>query len=618
MDIIQKKLCLEPFISRFYSKHPYINEGGEIVTIPESDMGNWGYVHTDIVISSGNTLCNIKNKIPFIQKDENYNYYLRYGTMIKWYSWINDFFRTTNFFISTKNNEFVLSSINDIDVFDSRYTTSNLLFCKSTDDLNINNINCNDIIGINDSADIFNSVFRISGDTTRYEVKFIELVNNCFAGNNGGYSIPYISISIYMDSDYDDCGILTPYSSYWDPHKTYTLGDIVSYNGEENKGMYVLTAGTHIEYVEITGVLYDKIYTDYGNAKTGTVSGSPYYVVNGDINIAEKEEEYLFEGGKRKVCRKNNSFYFPIIVLKNNSLFFNPNNGYWKQIYETTSSSKDISATTRSRLEEVRCTKQSVDDNGNNLPFLIPIKTFIDKNGKEQLVQLLDGDTIFTDIPFKVGITYSMLNDDKTFTVNSLDKITITFNNKNTSEVITSATPINYKTHFYKKNDSGDILIGDTGGTITFEYTIGGYKTSNSNNINGGIKYNETYDWKCNTLTGLTIDGCEDITCCYIDILYENNSETISVETTKIGVENETKNVIFSNINYKGEVFDDSDPYFTSFKKIDLLGIEDIHEDIEIDLDRGNSSVFERLNILGEVNSFNDLKNYRNNYFGLE
>ena len=49
MDIIQKKICLEQFISRFNSKHPYINESGGTIT----GTVNWGHIHTDIVISSG-------------------------------------------------------------------------------------------------------------------------------------------------------------------------------------------------------------------------------------------------------------------------------------------------------------------------------------------------------------------------------------------------------------------------------------------------------------------------------------------------------------------------------------------------------------------------------------
>ena len=50
-----------------------------------------------------------------------------------------------------------------------------------------------------------------------------------------------------------------------------------------------------------------------------------------------------------------------------------------------------------------------------------------------------------------------------------------------------------------------------------------------------------------------------------------------------------------------------------------VLGIQDIKMDVDayIDRNKNNTASFERHNILGEVNTFDDLSNYRNNYFNL-
>lgn len=48
-----------------------------------------------------------------------------------------------------------------------------------------------------------------------------------------------------------------------------------------------------------------------------------------------------------------------------------------------------------------------------------------------------------------------------------------------------------------------------------------------------------------------------------------------------------------------------------------MIGVHDMKENIDAEIDRGRSAAFERHTILGEVNTMQDLENYRNNYFGL-
>ena len=52
-----------------------------------------------------------------------------------------------------------------------------------------------------------------------------------------------------------------------------------------------------------------------------------------------------------------------------------------------------------------------------------------------------------------------------------------------------------------------------------------------------------------------------------------------------------------------------------TYKNDELIGVEDITKKININIERGKSSAFERLHILTEIKTLNDLEKYKNNYF---
>ena len=98
----------------------------------------------------------------------------------------------------------------------------------------------------------------------------------------------------------------------------------------------------------------------------------------------------------------------------------------------------------------------------------------------------------------------------------------------------------------------------------------------------------------------------------FIDVDFDNEI----YEVTSTDIENLKKNTILSSIEYTLESIteDDFQKDYT-IKDEYTIGFEDVSEDINIDIERGLSSTFEKHHILCEIKSLSDLENYRNNLF---
>ena len=101
-------------------------------------------------------------------------------------------------------------------------------------------------------------------------------------------------------------------------------------------------------------------------------------------------------------------------------------------------------------------------------------------------------------------------------------------------------------------------------------------------------------------------------------LLYKYPFISIAYEDSLNGnIEKNGKNVILSKMtiydeNSKKEQENINLPFLPNSN---LIGVEDLYDNIMVEVDRGSSSAFERINILTEVNSIEDLENYRNNFF---
>ena len=100
----------------------------------------------------------------------------------------------------------------------------------------------------------------------------------------------------------------------------------------------------------------------------------------------------------------------------------------------------------------------------------------------------------------------------------------------------------------------------------------------------------------------------------FIDINFEDKIyEVISTDNSNL-----KKNTLLSDISYGLESigYDDFQKDYI-FKDENIIGLEDVVENIDINIERGISSSFEKHHILCEIKSFSDLENYRNNLFKL-
>lgn len=122
--------------------------------------------------------------------------------------------------------------------------------------------------------------------------------------------------------------------------------------------------------------------------------------------------------------------------------------------------------------------------------------------------------------------------------------------------------------------------------TVKITYVVNGELNSGTYVPNTGIKYEQFYD-----INRIVFD---EITGNFIEIP-------------------------LVDFSYSGKGWDENNQSLKELVKDDILfGIDEVRQtDNELQIDRGNYSVFENHYILGEVNTLEDTINYRNNYFKL-
>lgn len=187
-----------------------------------------------------------------------------------------------------------------------------------------------------------------------------------------------------------------------------------------------------------------------------------------------------------------------------------------------------------------------------------------------------------------------------------------------------------YEDVYVKEGDNyrfiGDFLISSaiTENSITFRYVLGGHYLRDEKGefvaASGlidetGIIYEETYPYKKNQELKTVIEG-KEVTLYYDEIDYDSK---------KIEVYNNDYNLSRSAIQSKiikmnvGDTWNNEDAIETPvFKNDILMGITDNPKyNVNIEIDRGGVSIKEKHFKLGECNTFEDLENYGNDYFGL-
>lgn len=390
-------------------------------------------------------------------------------------------------------------------------------------------------------------------------------------------SAPYLNVPLYIEQTYDDEGIYDTNAVFWEPNKKYYLGDKVIYNLNSKYGeVYVLYKGVDYETLEITGEMYDKFKDtakNYPPAKTDEDLKHRHLYKDGDGHLFMYTPYFkgYFDDNTHK------TYFDNIDKDKNVSLV------HWKLCIDG-AEGEDVSGTSESMLISCQRQTRSYDDNNIELPF-----NFIITEGTLQYDTTMRYKIGTTNVEYRNGV----LKGD------CVEKVI--FYEKQIGSGIT--TWKEYKIFEEEGCISTDKLKKDGEyidlGRIRIEYLINCELDDDGKVIEGtGVKYVDTFDMEM-SIYRTTVDGVENKEFIYVDIDYNTVKHKAEVSFTAEMAKKDTM--------YDVEIF----------KKESNLGIQNIRYDLDGKIERGKYAAFERHNILGEINTFEDLKNYRNNYFKL-
>lgn len=170
----------------------------------------------------------------------------------------------------------------------------------------------------------------------------------------------------------------------------------------------------------------------------------------------------------------------------------------------------------------------------------------------------------------------------------------------------------------------------ERGDTITFDYIVQGkfvtdkdYKTFNPIE-DTGVRYQESYGYYPSAVTSVKIDGEPDVLIWYQKIDFDSSKKTIYSSDYNLYRSGNTSNVMemtTGDIWQSGVTYDDTGETINApvFKDEFLMGSAfATKSSVDVEISRGNAAAFERHLILTECNTFEDVENYRNNYFNIE
>lgn len=451
METIKKVISLEQYKSRFNHKTPYIEYDGTITPVTKS---NWGEVPCDYYFSNLEycPFAKIKDKLPLVSginvesNNERVvlnNYCFRYKTMLYWYNWINNYGKNCTYYkLCKREGEYIWRELNfgdNIgDFFKDFYglglkTVTSVAYIPS----NYTDYSVGDIIEVNSDAEIFNEIFRVSDDNTRYELRVLRFIQGVFDNEqiHTNLSIPFIDIPIHITQTIDNLGLLTSTAKVWEPRKTYMVDDIVLYNGNT----YILKDGDSYELVELTGGIYNTFINYIEHDGVENLYYSFLHILTIDENQTPQEVVYDKEIGKKKIyyTKKDGYYrlYFPHITHKAKRLdggedfIFDTN--YWElnsgnidnfniddsgiildgELSGETFKTKFIRTTSDSKLTSLRRFKKSVDEDGNILPFILDTYKTID-----------------TELPYTTGVYNVYMGSNDTFRADVMTNINVSSN----------------------------------------------------------------------------------------------------------------------------------------------------------------------------------------------
>lgn len=294
------------------------------------------------------------------------------------------------------------------------------------------------------------------------------------------------------------------------------------------------------------------------------IAGNKYEIgdivtYNGDTYKAKNTNSGVYSS-------KYDEVFFDILDSNDNIRLTN-----WEEYVDLTNFqiNKNVTGEAVSQLKSFRTTRKTYADSGFELDGVLPYvegTTNLVKN-ESGYVELL--------LPFMIGVPLSVVTDED-------------------------------------GNKYGDVLysVTEEGNVLRFKYVISGKLNDDESytvNLNNGIHYEEAYIYSWQEVRD-TIDD-KPIKMKYKQVNYSLN------------VDNGSTFPILSKVSYKAQDVWNNDAAITvpTFRKDYLIGMAEYpSEDVDVIIDRGLSHAFEKHLMLTETNTFNDLKNYKNNYFNLQ
>lgn len=489
---------------------------------------------------------------------------------------------------------------------------------------------------------------------------------------NGG-SIPYLDVDVYLEEEIADNGLFTPVIEKWVPGKKYYVGDMVYYSidgTDENMIPYILKGGKNDKLVDtkvrvygtpdttptktikvknftsgvvsigdivsINNVRYTIASVNYmglNNPSTLTFNeevvenalskNDSIYKVVKDVVYEEVEIPYsiyksydsrsvlIERDGKYYIKLETYTGYFDektqLIYFDdldvNRKLVFN----HWERaevvsdMWPIEDTGDTYETVTESLLLNVKRKKTSMDDSSNILPF---IAHYIDSaiTGTRYTKKILD--TATTECFYMIGIANTTVNPNGAVTCDYLKSVK--FTNDDGSEELTY-TDVGYRNMPILCDDSFSDYT-----KIIFTYYIGAELNRLSNLIpNTGVKYVEERSFTVKHMDAI-IDkiNCEDLPYFNISEDYEFAKDE-NEDLANSGHGSSFADVSLEEVQVGKTPF--SDIGIVKDEKIN--SVQDFSDDIDVDIERGIATSFERHNALGEINTMQDLEHYRNDFF---
>lgn len=651
MDKISKKISTNSSYSRYNGKLPAVSYGeyrdgyDEFGRIDE-EYTDFNLQPMSVIVTEGDSLYDLHEKLGMVPLEEwmlpddsehfgdvDGKYAYRYRTIFDTYGFLIGFMPKCEYMMLCMRNgsekwitlgkgyfgkdmtaQERFLSFDELPVYDPFY-----------DDFS--GFSVGDVICFNEDADKFNSLFRVDGSEKRYESDFLDFVGDLLSGEPKSVSEcakPYLNVPLYIANDYDDMGSYEDVSKIWVESKKYYIGDTVLYPYEDDFGaIYKLVKGDSVEIVEISEKLYkdsykdmpsDTSYTETYKSSAITEDGIEKYYLNVPFYRGYFDESV-------KVCYFD-TFQDGVLTIEH----WEQQNGNGKEIVSGTST-----GISESVLQMMVGNKKSYDDDSNLTPFYVDV----DNNVciKYPVASYLNGNKC------NVMKTVSFYDED--------DNLLAEFDENGyvkNSDIPENASFVVFKYIVgadYEITDDNIVPVEGTGVIYTDRYAVVPNSVYYCNYTEATVfewvkipqpsnpdeaEIVESYD----ILTGNTptssnlgivyVIGDDDekhhgeyYTCyskfIYCDIVIAN---TGFVETDGDG------DTIYSMIEfYNEQAASDDFQIATPIKNESTIGLQDIKVDADVNIERGTHASFERHNILGEVCTFEDLLNYKNNMFKL-